>query len=384
MWACVLYCDSVFGSSEETATHLSSRPSEPASGLDSYFESACATSLMVSCQHDPESTQNSWLSLLAVPGTLLYNTSLGLASLGCVLDTNRRGVILWNIRPVVAGGQRKLAFDPPVGVDKWRYEHIVKLDDWCCQETENLPPCLCKELLADGTPRGLTIAIPKPTGMAILKHSAMHAFPKLTVPYLKKLVSFLEVPCAHMPQVEVELLTLLLNYLLPTLTGPERAEILAKRTLKSKIKFDSILTVAGIEDVIAQCADHDDVDAAVAEAKKYAHAVEGIKAAAFAKAKAKAKGAAVKKKKKLAAKDTASVEEARKYLPPRDGCQLYMESEWHLRWKVTYTTVLLPSTTSACFEEGCDESKRNALTHCLRWAWAEHERYSGEACPWDL
>jgi hypothetical protein len=115
-----------------------------------------------------------------------------------------------------------------------------------------------------------------------------------------------------MPQVEVELLTLLLNYLLPTLTGPERAEILAKRTLKSKIKFDSILTVAGIEDVIAQCADHDDVDAAVAEAKKYAHAVEGIKAAAFAKAKAKAKGAAVKKKKKLAAKDTASVEEARK------------------------------------------------------------------------
>ena len=87
---------------------------------------------------------------------------------------------------------------------------------------------------------------------------------------------------------------------------------LGQADAQSKIKFDSILTVAGIEDVIAQCADHDDVDAAVAEAKKYAHAVEGIKAAAFAKAKAKAKGAAVKKKKKLAAKDTASVEEARK------------------------------------------------------------------------
>ena len=313
---------------------------EPANGLDSYFESACATSLMASCAHDPEVVQNSWLSLLVVPGTLLYNKSLGLPSLGYVLDTNRRGVILWNIMPVVAGGQRKLAFDPPVGVDRWRYEHIVKLDDWCCQEAENLPPCLCKELLADGTPRGLTIAIPKATGMAILKHSAMHAFPKLTVPYLKKLVSFLEVPCDHMPQVEVELLTLLLNYLLPTIIGPERAEILGKRTLNGKTKFDSTLTVAGIEDVIAQCADHDDVDAAVVEAKTYAQAVEGIQAAAFATAKAKAKGAAVKKKKKLAAKDTASVEEARKYLPPRDGCHLYMESEWRLRWKVTYPTVL--------------------------------------------
>jgi hypothetical protein len=144
-------------------------------------------------------------------------------------------------------------------------------------------------------------------------------------------------------------------------SGPESFELASvEGGSKSKIKFDSILTVAGIEDVIAQCADHDDVDAAVAEAKKYAHAVEGVKAAVFATAKAKAKGAAVKKKKKLAAKDTASVEEARKYLPPRDGCQLYMESEWHLRWKVTYPTVLLPSTTSACFEEGCDESKRNA------------------------
>ena len=147
----------------------------------------------------PNSISTSWLSLLAVPGTLLLRRGEGLSTAAYVVDTTQRGVIVWNVSAKNINGQRSIKFEEQGDRPAWEFKHITELDDWACQDTVVVPPASCKELRADGTPCGIRITAPGVTITALLKFSAEHGFIKFNVSHLRKLVIFLAVPCEIIP-----------------------------------------------------------------------------------------------------------------------------------------------------------------------------------------
>ena len=80
-----------------------------ASGLSGYFASVVATSGFIERNANIEQMSTHFLSMLAIPGSLLCNKkdALGL-TLGYVLSSSEFGVTVWNVTPKVCDGQRYL------------------------------------------------------------------------------------------------------------------------------------------------------------------------------------------------------------------------------------------------------------------------------------
>ena len=73
-------------------------------------------------------------------------------------------------------------------------------------------------------------------------------------------------------------------------------------------------------------------------------------------------------------------------LPPSGGCLMTLESKWHTRWRVKYPAGP-PSQTSKSFSMAAagKVSEKQAVLHCLKFAWQVHIRETGEDPPlWQL
>ena len=72
-------------------------------------------------------------------------------------------------------------------------------------------------------------------------------------------------------------------------------------------------------------------------------------------------------------------------LPPIEGCFMTLESKWHTRWRVK-CPVGPPNQTSKSFSIAAGKvSEKQAVPHCLKFAWQVHIRGTGEDPPlWQL
>ena len=236
---------------------------------------------------------------------------------------------------------------------------------------------------AGGEPATIDIGIADHWCHYVLAFSGQHGFPGWTVPNLKLLISYFQVPVERMPTHEKDLVLTLLKFVFPGAEDDVIAGYAGKRSYKNFVKFDSILEAEGLDRLVADIVDPDESKDIVQSAKAYAKECEIVKTIAIASAKPAAKSKALRKK-KMAQKDLNALESAKKYLPVVLGCNLSIESDWHLRWRVSYPTPQIPDNASRCFEENDMDDMRQALLFCLRWAWAQHLNIAKEPCPWDL
>ena len=227
----------------------------------------------------------------------------------------------------------------------------------------------------------------------ILEHAARHGFRGMNLAHLKELMNILEMTFAGPPPtLEYEVCRALVEYILPGLSAPEVLALLEQRTFRLKPKYETYIT-ADCLDGLTDVMDESEIELAKASMTKYRQAIqqEKSKFAAAAKAVAKAAGKVgagrqqhQKKPRTLGSHDASTLESAQAFAPPCRGCVLYREAVWHLRWRITYPREYPPYSCSRGFAEGDVAGQRRALLECLRWAWAEHYRLTGQACPYDL
>lgn len=163
-------------------------------GLIAYFHSSIATSDLISAISDPPSIKQSWLSLLAIPGTIMFHESTGLREVYYVLEATRHGVVGWCATAQVVPDQRLIVLTQDTVGPRWKYIHIRSLTGWYCQDVESVPPALCKGTLR-GKTRGIVLTCASSKSLPLLKFSAQHAFKSMTVTFMKDLLKFLAVPC---------------------------------------------------------------------------------------------------------------------------------------------------------------------------------------------
>jgi hypothetical protein len=350
-----------------------------------YFQSPVATELLVH-SGNVEDANLSWLALLAQPGSFIFNVEGGVGQGGYVLASSPNAITTWNVVPSACEGQRYMNFDAVAGKEAWKFTHLKDLKGWYAQAVKAVPPSQVKAKQADGLPLGIVATITGTKVTPILAFAARSGFRGMTIPYLKKLANFIEVDCDRLPTLEIDIVTLLVQTVLPDLDPLELAAILERRCMKFKPKFETCLTAETVE-AHADLMDDSMTTDCLKAVKVYAEAVAAMKASSLA-AKAKAgigvglAGAAGKKKKVIGAKDHMGLAAAKKFLP--DGATLSMETEWHTRWKISFPKGLNPPfAKSASFADN-PEAKRKSLLHVLTWAWTRAAEVDGTPCPWDL
>lgn len=319
----------------------------------------------------------SWLSLLAVPGTLASNRA-NPGEAGIVLDSTAYGIVLWRSRPIKWGGLRGCMLEPRAG-KSWTQVcigSVADLEHWKCLPVQAAPGHVISELSGVPCSQGISCFVPPDTeAKPLLQVSAEHAFLGLTVPYMDMLVDALGVQwrTPSRPTLERDLCNLLVRFVLPDLSDAEVDAILEKRKMKKPLEFQTILTEE-VADEVQHLLDEDDQSDAQGLAKEVRAAA---KIAIARKAMAPEVGLRPVRLTSL------SLAEARAFLPKVKFCTLALHK--NSGWLVKYPCRQPPmSHTSAWALDGGDSAALGALKEALRWVWAEHTAQTEEACPWEL
>ena len=80
-------------------------------GIESYFASSAATTLMIENIETPHDVKNSFVSTFAVPGSLLINKEIGLKESYVIFDCNEFAVLAWPAKLELVSGQKLVRFD---------------------------------------------------------------------------------------------------------------------------------------------------------------------------------------------------------------------------------------------------------------------------------
>ena len=177
----------------------------------------------------------------------------------------------WPVQARSVEGQRSFKIDTSAD-KKHEYVHIKDVKGWLCKDLELVPPAACKEKAADGyKPAGIRLVSRDNKVTAYIRFSCEECFPLCKVCDMQSLITYLEIPVASMPSLEVDCARVLIDTIMPHLNDVEKAVILAKRSLKKKrIVFGSVIgsEVGGlVDDCLTPDAKAEMIDAAKAYAK---------------------------------------------------------------------------------------------------------------------
>jgi hypothetical protein len=145
-------------------------------GTEAYLRTGMITHKLITYLETPQLVTTSWLSLVAVPGSLVFFAPLGLASLGYVVESTPRGFTSWHVNLIKQNGQVRAEWTPEGGNKPWTFRHVTCLAGWRVYETDNVAPSENEKKGPGGLPTLICpIANGKPT--TLCKHSADKRFP---------------------------------------------------------------------------------------------------------------------------------------------------------------------------------------------------------------
>jgi hypothetical protein len=387
-----------------------------APGAQNHLLIPAALAALMQCKADSEQLKKHWLGLVCQPGTILKKRLDRCKAAGqdredasgcLVVSTSRFGVLLWKVTLKRAGKvywyDLRSGKKPP-----WKQACLTELDSWQALEVSPMPPSVLKKSLPEDCAvphEGIALAVDgKP--MTLLQACARQGFRTLTVHYMVELIKELEVPYeGKRPVLEWDLAALLVGFVFPSMGDAEVQECVRRRRAVRKPPCESAIA-EGDEDFVEAALDEGEMDmaretmgskkgkpTAQASSSSSSSRLQGDGPAGAAAAAAAPTASprpsssssvgAMPVKRKRVPNGVVTVEQAKAYKPNVAGCKLYVDETRHHRWIITYHCsgkVKGPWSTSAVY----NPDVRAALLHCLRWAWAQHEHYTSEKCPWDL
>ena len=156
----------------------------------SYDDIPQRTANMIQLYEDPTLLKATWLSLLAVPGPLVWHRDSGLSSSIWATSVSESCVLGIRCAPRKSSGVHfvELSVDPE---NLWAQVVVTSYEGWFAQEVELAPLAHAKEMLGVDVSIGF-LCIAPPT--SLLKFSADLGFSCMTVPVLTRLYTHLRAP----------------------------------------------------------------------------------------------------------------------------------------------------------------------------------------------
>lgn len=347
---------------------------------DGYHLMAHAGGLMCDCHRTARwsDIDKAFLALLAEPRTVLHHKKNGCT--GLVLESSSYGVVMWSLEPLNMSGLRwwRPCIGTTDGAQVFRQVTLVDPSDWVSIEIEPVPPAVLASkypgvpAILDGGMALLPTSSPEP----LVKAAARLAFKRMNTMQLRLLAPLLDIPVpSPQPKSEYEWCRLLVSSVLDPIDPSEVDKLIDEfRGRAARSTWSTMLTEndASLVDGLLDADDVKEVRQAVVE-----------KAAAAKKRsdaqKAPAKGPRAPRKMAIAEQQEYTADFGRQFIPKVKGCSLSKDEALHYRFKISYPTGAPPYSTSCAWSSGV--SQRQALMHCLRWAWDHHTRVTGERPP---
>ena len=185
---------------------------------------------MVEHRLDPHAVQHLWLSLLAVPGSIMFKEDLGIKSAKLVLNSSSVGIARYPVIPESVDCQHSFKLDLSEGAS-WEFGSLTQhtVDEWVVKDVRMTPPAEVKGDGADANLLKLRLVVTDDRARGMFRHSALRGFKGFSVSYLKALVKLLAVPCDAIPTLEMDLVRLLCRCVLPDLDDVQLAECYSER-----------------------------------------------------------------------------------------------------------------------------------------------------------
>ena len=90
-------------------------------GTEAYFRAGMVTYNLCESLEDPTLLKDTFLSLLAVPGSLIHNVNDKKKRHYYVCDATVDGIVVWNVSSFNDQGKMRVEFTPPPGMNKWGF-----------------------------------------------------------------------------------------------------------------------------------------------------------------------------------------------------------------------------------------------------------------------
>jgi hypothetical protein len=335
--------------------------------------------------------EGAWLSLLVPEGRLIYKPKQ--CYMGIALCTSKFGFLHWGLKEHIksARGNIRLIFADPGPEDEcpWRFDAVTSFDDWKVLKvklTRQSGPA------ASSAEAGLTVVPDVGDSETLLQAAAKLAFPSMTIPNLERLFDTLKVQFkGRKPRAENALLAALIQHILPASSAEDIRSYIAKRNSKDiEDAGPTDLSKPEVLEAIRHIADERDIG----DIQKYASAhsaasssSSGGHAAPHHSAPSSSSGRVpnIAQMSQVTVDANMSIDRLRTFLPQVQGCSLFQEERWHLRWKVCYLQAASPPFHySRVYDRDTPGSIQSAAFGCIAWAWGRHLATTGEECPFDL
>jgi hypothetical protein len=357
---------------------------------DTFFTTAQITANMIAFASRPAALHKSWLSLLVEPKTFLIQKGLG-GIRGLALSATEHCVVLWRGEYAKDAVGDKFWFrldkltDPGIC---WTQHVIENVDNYLVMEMQALPPCVGVGRFADcSMDHSKCIVICPPLesqAMKLVDYAARHAFRTLNVDQMKKLADEYKLLWPKpKPKTEFDIARFLMHNFLPKFSSIQVDNLIDEfRHARKPSVWKSSFT-AGNVDLVAKVVDTD--GAALAKERVATKALDKEERDLQSR-RAAGKRTARQKYTKRSIGDSITHDftcnEAKEWCPQVLGCNLSIDDKKHMRWIISYPNKESPFATSAVWN--ADVTSKQALYHCLRWAWECHELATTEVNPYDF
>ena len=320
------------------------------------------------------------MSLLAVPGSLLWNRTTGLSKAYFVLLSSEHAALVLEVLCKKIDGKPYVSIKEPMS---WKQISITEPEEWFAQDLDVMPPALtasCWPSLPGGWRIGLMPLEDSP--YSVLKFCAKMGLSTMTTPMMNRLYKFLEVPhLGRMPTTEHSLAQALISFIFPKASDEEVKAMVKKRYEKKQMPYETTLEADEVEHV----AEEFDLDEEAVQ--KVFHELTQAKAAKTSKGSAASssggggKSSAKPVKKHIDIDEVLTQEAAKKLIPDVKNCRITKDTTLHMRWAATYPRPVPPTTVTKALGTSSDKA---ALLFVLKQLWVWHMEATGEACPFEL
>ena len=346
-----------------------------------------------------------WQSLLVEPGYLLLRKEQGEKVSGrhWVLKATEYGVVSWKYTFKKIGSNGMKVVVPRSSCDDegqpWEQVPVWDHSVYHAVAVNPLPPTVAKHVLGlsgavPAAHRGVVLQVSPEGPEPLVKHAARHAFRRLTIPNMEKLVTLCKVPyLPPRPTTERGLAELLVRWQFPQHSDEQVEAILQLRSCRPQPRHDAVLAEENAE-VVEGLVREDDAPAVKAAAKsstcdkspapkralKSPAGADGSSASSSCAAGSSSAAApAVRRPIPPGTYDAAG---ARQFLPSATGVWIGIHS--NAAWLVKYPLrPQYPRSHTVKWDDAVPgRSHFDCLVQCLEWVWQRHTELTSETCPW--
>ena len=324
------------------------------------------------------------MTLLAQPGCLLRRHD-NPAETGVVLHVSQWGMVLHKVGVARHGGDQCILKWRKSDDVPWFNAVIHDINEWQVIELKALPPCEIQAKSEDGGLWGVGVICGKPK--SLLECAAEHGLRGVTVPFLKKLVKHLDIVTDRMPDLEYDLVRLIITTAFPAIDDETLATWMGRRGAMKAARFMSFLDPEDDIDMLAEVIGEDDCAQIRKDARDYQKRVkfekaQAEKAAAAACGRRGPRGAAGSKEVTPAMiKDACRI--ASRMMPPLG---MFYHNEAEHRVRTAYPEKAFPPyTCSRFYKDLGDDTWKVAVGTVLKWVWNVHcDHCKSACCPWSF